>query len=815
MKSISRSLLFLALIGVFFSCDRVEEPQLCSLYGVVTDKTTGEPIKSAGVELKQTGAKNVTGSDGAFEFIDLEEGVYTLFITKAGYKDFTSNEIAVSAKTQTVQHSIQLEKLPPSLTVFDENGNDLSQIDFGDNPADITRSFFIFNNGEEKLEWSIVNLSNWIILSKDSGVLKSNATQPLSITIDRNQLNMGDNSATIHILSNIGTKQINISAYRKTMIVTLPASNEQGNSAVLHGKITQDLAPSITEYGFVYSRKAAPTIENGANKIVVPGAPSIGAEYEALITDLEKAMWYYARAYATNGVIVVYGDPVSFQTKEGLPTVETCGCTELTSFSVKIQCKVTDNAGYDISARGVCYGLTPKPDLGGFHTQDGTGSGTWETELKDLSPNATYYVRAYATNENGTQYGQQLDFTTKEGLAVVRTGQVTNITSNSAQCSGEVVSDGDRAVIERGICWSTTPYPTTDNFIKADISGGLGQFSCSMTNLQPGTKYYVRAYARNSAGTEYGKEDVYFNTSSVPPTVTTQAASNITSSSANITGTITSTGGATITEAGFIYQAEGDYNAHSVHVQVSSGSFSYQLTDLSPGTKYYFKAYATNREGTGEGSILTFTTKSGEPQVSTVSSSNVGSQRATVTGKIISDGGFPITECGICYSSTNSKPTLSDNSVQANAQSGQYNCELTGLTPSTKYYARAYAKNANGTVYDYTSINFKTANGTPAVTIAQQPTYNGNTATVYGRITSDGGADITNYGVLYSTVNSSPSIEPGNYQAAQMEEGAPITNDFSFTVTGLPSGTMVYYRFFVVNSLDKIAYSTSSYLINF
>lgn len=811
-----RHLLYLSyIIGIilcFVSCEKEKEQELGSIYGCVTDYTTGDFVYNANVQLQPTGESARTGSDGMFEFLDLEDGSYSLVVSKLGYSDLIDDYTITIKNGRRVRRDVQIEKQTPLLTVLDENGNDVTELDFGDNPADVKRSFFIRNKGEDKLEWSIEYAHGWISsLNKEEGELEPNGSQPLVVNIDRSKLNVGKNSTTLHIISNGGTKQITITAVRTSPIETLLATNIRANSAVLNGKITQNLVPSITEYGFVYSKKAAPTIENGATKVVISNPLVIGAEYNALITNLDTEAWYYARAFATNGTEVVYGEQVSFLTIEGLPVVETSGYTQVTSSSAKIQCKVTDDAGSEVTERGVCYGLSPLPDKGGLHTTDGAGVGAWESELSNLSPNSKYYVRAYATNAYGTGYGNQKEFTTTEGLASVLTGQVINVTSNSASCTCEVVSDGDRQVTERGICWGKSPYPKT-NGNHVSNGAGVGSYTCSMTNLEPGSLYYVCAYAVNSAGTVYGK-DVQFNTLSVAPSVTTQAATSITSSSATLNGVISSTGGSTITEAGFTYQADGDYTSKSVQVQVSNGSFSYQLTNLSPGTKYYAKAYAKNKNGTGEGAIVTFTTSSGLPQVSTVSASNVNSQTATVTGKIVSDGGFPITECGICYSTTNKKPTISDDYVTSTATAGQYNCELTGLTPSTKYYARAYAKNANGIVYDNTAINFTTTNGMPSIIITQEPTYNGSDATLYGRITSDGGANIEYYGVVYSRSNTQPTIE--NREAIQYQEGAPFTDDFTFSVTNVPTGTMLYYRFFVVNSLAKVAYSSSGYLLRY
>ncbi len=87
--------------------------------------------------------------------------------------------------------------------------------------------------------------------------------------------------------------------------------------------------------------------------------------------------------------------------------------------------------------------------------------------------------------------------------AVVTTQAVTNINSTTATGNGTVVSDGGSTITERGVCWNTSPNPTTANS-KASTSGTTGVFSVSMTGLSSTTLYYVRAYAINANGTVYG-----------------------------------------------------------------------------------------------------------------------------------------------------------------------------------------------------------------------------------------------------------------------------------------------------------------------
>jgi hypothetical protein len=88
-------------------------------------------------------------------------------------------------------------------------------------------------------------------------------------------------------------------------------------------------------------------------------------------------------------------------------------------------------------------------------------------------------------------------------LPTVITAMVTEITTNSAQCGGEVVDDGGAEVTERGICWGTSENPTlNDNLIAVGM--GIGAFTAMMNGLEANTTYHVRAYATNEMGTAYG-----------------------------------------------------------------------------------------------------------------------------------------------------------------------------------------------------------------------------------------------------------------------------------------------------------------------
>ena len=140
---------------------------------------------------------------------------------------------------------------------------------------------------------------------------------------------------------------------------------------------------------------------------------------------------------------------------------------------------------------------------------EGGGLGSFQSNLMGLSQNTTYYVRAFATNSEGTAYGEEVSFTTLEEIIVtlptIITMDVTDITETSAVVGGEVTSDGGAEVTARGICWSTSQNPTIEND-KTVEGSGLGSFQSNLVGLSQNTTYYVRAYATNSAGTAYGYE---------------------------------------------------------------------------------------------------------------------------------------------------------------------------------------------------------------------------------------------------------------------------------------------------------------------
>ncbi len=190
-----------------------------------------------------------------------------------------------------------------------------------------------------------------------------------------------------------------------------------------------------------------------------------------------------------------------------IPSVITKSIETSTQNSASISCGVTFEGAAKVTTRGVCWSTSQTPTIANSKTKNGTGLGTYTSNITGLSPNTTYYVRAYATNSEGTAYGGQRNFTTtaEQTIPTVITGSITNISTTTATCSGDVTADGGSSVTARGVCWSTSQNPTTANS-KTTNGTGLGTYTSNITGLSPNTTYYVRAYATNSEGTAYGEQ---------------------------------------------------------------------------------------------------------------------------------------------------------------------------------------------------------------------------------------------------------------------------------------------------------------------
>jgi uncharacterized protein (TIGR02145 family) len=531
--------------------------------------------------------------------------------------------------------------------------------------------------------------------------------------------------------------------------------------------------------------------------------------FTSSLTGLVANTTYYARAYATNATGTGYGEERTFIT---LPQLTTAAVTEITDISAKSGGNITPAGNATIIASGVVWSTSPNPTIAlTTKTSDNVGTGAFTSSLTGLTPNTIYYVKAYATNATGTGYGNELTLTT---LPKLTTTEATEKTESTAKSGGNISPAGNATITARGVVWSTSPNPTIALTTKTSDDKGPGVFTSSVTGLTAKTRYYLRAYATNGTGTNYGNEISFISekdpsscvgsptvtdiNSNVYPTVQigTQCwmqsnlkVSKYRNGDTIPTGLSDGEWSRTTSGAYAIYNINNAndaiygslYNWHSVadnrglcptgwHVP-SDAEWTTLTTYLggesvaggkmkSVGTAYWAgpNIGATNESGFSAhgGSwvynagyfypvslygrlfanfwsateldgliawprLLSYTSGSLDrnshpkssgypvrclrdtavavPTLTTSAISSITSTTATGGGNITTDGGAPVTIRGVVWS-TSPKPTISLSTKTSNGVGmGSFTSSLTSLAPNTTYYVRAYATNSVGTAY--------------------------------------------------------------------------------------------------------------------
>ncbi len=567
------------------------------------------------------------------------------------------------------------------------------------------------------------------------------------------------------------------------------------NSGSGGGNVTSEGYATVTERGVCWSTSANPTTSNSK---LNNGTGS--GTFTVSITGLNASTTYHVRAYAINSVGTSYGDDVSFTTSAPpytLATVTTTIASSVTSSTAATGGNVTNDGGASVTARGVCYSTSSGPTLSDNYTSNGTGTGSFTSNLSDLSASTTYYVRAYATNAAGTVYGNERTFTTDAvaGAPVLTTTSASSITTTTATSGGNITDDGDGAgsvtITARGVCWSTTINPTTSNSKTSDGTG-TGTFTSSITGLTPCTTYHIRAYATNSAGyTAYGA-DKTFTASSILPAIATTALSSQTSTSVSTGGTVSGDCGSTVTERGVCYGTSSSPTTSGSKITYASGgsgSYTISITGLTPCTQYYIRAYAINASGTEYGNQLSFTTSTATSTVSTTDISSITSTSASTGGTVSGNCTSGVTR-GVCYGLT-PNPTTSGNVITAGSTgAGSYALSITGLIPCTTYYVRAWVTNSAGTTYGAQKI-FTTLQSSPTITTTSASAITATTASSGGTISGNCTASVTSRGICWNTTGTPTTAN----SKATSGSGA---GTYAITMTGLTRLTTYYVRAYVI-----------------
>lgn len=508
-----------------------------------------------------------------------------------------------------------------------------------------------------------------------------------------------------------------------------------------------------------------------------------------------------------------------------VPTLVTSEVRAITKTTAIAGGDITSDGNEDITARGVVWSLEATPDLSlSTKTSEGSGVGSFISELEELEPGTKYFVRAYATNNVGTAYGNEVTFETMPlQLPVIETNEATNVTFQSATLVSVISSAGAGEVTERGVVYGTAALPTTAD-VKVSAGTGAGEFSVELIDLEPETKYFARAYGINSDGTGYGNQVVIETGALQAPTVSTGSASEVTTRTVKISGSVVDGGTAAVTARGIAYGTEA---APTVAGSKSSngtgvGTFSAQLAELTPGTVYFARAYATNEVGTSYGSEITFTTlQLVLPVATTGSVSAVSFYSATVAGTVTSEGTSPVTVRGFVYSTSPNSTTGTSLSATGTG-TGSFSVDITGLAPNTKYYIKTFATSSDGTGYG-AETSFTTRALVPLPGSFSGNWYNVAGTWIWAIAENTTGKYIRTNNVLYYYQPSDVDVTDNVYQingtsstgakkTAYLKQGTD-TNKITISTTSAASGFIEYGQV-VGRTVKRVTHSSGSFQVS-
>ena len=817
MKIINPILISLLLLCLGCSGNVEEKIKYGEIFGVVYDKNVGDPIPVAQVQLSPGGKSTVTGSDGSFSFKSIEAGKYSVSVTKKGYNDGNNNVDVVSG--EKVECNLLMERIPAYVT------SDKTELDFGDNATLTTLSFNIVNSSYENLSWHIdydKSSSSFIAeVSPESGTTQYGKTAVIVVKIDRDKLNAGANESTIVVVSDNGdgSSEVKVKAVgierNVPQLNTLAVSDISSTSAMLNGEIISVGSPAYTERGFVYSLNSMPTFDNMLARLTSPINSDAVFSYE--LKGLSLGEEYYVRAYAVNRIGTAYSsNEIKFTTVATPPelTMQEVSNINVSNKSATLSSSV-DKVGDPIYfERGFVYGTNNNPTIKDNKEKvNGTGDGTFSTNISGLRLNKRYYVRSYALrkikdSEQEYYSKNEVSFTIITTAAQVTVQDVSNLSVNAATATlnGTVINVGAPEYIERGFVYGTTNNPTIeDTRIKVN-GGGEGPFSTKLTGLQLNQQYYVRAYALCKSDDYeqivYSPSEVSFNLTSTEPLVSINDITNldVSTGSATFNGAVINAGIPAYSERGFVYGSNRNPTVDDTKVcstGTGTGPFSAIISGLKLNQQYYVRSYATYMIGTIEYQVyspeeVSFILTPTKPVVTVENLTNldVSTGSATFNGAVINAGIPAYSERGFVYG-FNRNPTVDDNRVLSNGTgTGAFSITVHNLELNKTYYVRSYIINTAGIVYSQDDASFTLNSVLPELDVkaVSNISVENNSVTLNGIIKSAGVPQYGERGFVYGTL-SYPTLNDNFISVPGTGIGA-----FSATLHNLQLGQTYYVR---------------------
>lgn len=401
-------------------------------------------------------------------------------------------------------------------------------------------------------------------------------------------------------------------------------------------------------------------------------------------------------------------------------------------------------------------------------------------------------------------------------IVEIQSGNLKAVTYDSAKFSGKVVSGNAKEI---GVCWSLNPNPTVN-----DSSVGMGNknrtFDYTITGLQEGTQYYVRAWARTSDDTVvYGEEKTCVTMAHGRPVVYVTEILDIAEANATIVSKMLVDGGLEISEYGIVYGTEEGVdalNGQKVVLNVASTDVKTLVEGLVDNQTYYVKSYAIANGETFYSKEVSFVTEMYAFPTLEIETDNVTGDSFDGKVKATSGTPLPVLEYGLVYA-TVSGPTVENGTKKEFGEgNGENILTIDGLNEDTAYYIRPYAINKNGISYGEEVVVLTLSNKAMVSTIATS-FVTAHRANVAGEILSLGmkNAPILEVGICWST-SPSPTVDDSTVQSTAIEVG-----EFeALQLFCLNPSTTYYARAYVTNEYgtnygDVVTFTTREAVGNY
>lgn len=552
-------------------------------------------------------------------------------------------------------------------------------------------------------------------------------------------------------------------------VTTSDAISLTTNSARLNGYLDDLGTATSVSVSFQWG-----TISENYAYETAPQVKTATGAFSFNLTGLAPATAFYYRAKVV-GDGTEYGEEKNFITSIVSPSVATGDVTNLAITSVRLNGSLSSLGTAASVSVSFLWGTTSEDYTYETTPETKSTSEAFYFDLSGLDTDTTFYYRAKVVGDGDPVYGLEKSFTT--GIPPeVATLDASDLTFTSARLKGDLTSLGAADNVTVSFVWGVAP--DWNNETAAEVKTAIGAFYFELGNLDPGTTYYYKAKAHGGAGPIYGDQIAF--TTLAQPTVTTNAATNLTTTSARLNGALTSLGSAATVTISFQWGTVSEDYSHETTFdpKTLTGAFYFDLAGLNPGTVYYYRAKAEGDGGAVYGDQRSFATSVLPPVVTTGDATGVTASAAVLNANLVSLGTKSSVTVSFLWKASGG--TYTETTSQAKSAAGAVFSGLHGLVQGTTYYYMVKAVGDGDPVYG-DEMSFTTADGAPPVISMVSVSATSDSVATVTWTTNEPATSQVEYGLTTDYGSLTPL-------------GGDLVESHSVRLTHLKAGRVYHYR---------------------